>query len=103
MDFSKVRTVLQQKLNELVSRAEDIESRLSDPGQADWEENATEMEGDEVEFEIGKLTKQEIQEIEQAIARIDQGHYGLCTFCGGKIDRQRLELLPFTGTCIKCA
>ncbi len=103
MDIAKIRTILQQKLDELVLRAQDIESRLSDPGQADWEENASEMEGDEVEFEIGQLTKREIQEIEQAIARIDQGNYGLCTECGGKIDSRRIELLPFAGTCIKCA
>jgi len=95
--------MLEKKLLELRERAVEIESKLSDPGEPDWEENALEMADDEVRIGIGELTKQEIREIERALHLIDTGDYGRCVNCGKAIDPDRLELLPFTSTCIKCA
>lgn len=103
MDYSEIRKQLQTKLHELVARAKDIEENLSQPGEADWEENATDSEGDEVMIGIGELTKQEIQQIEQALQLIDAGTYGKCQICGKSIERARLELLPFTSSCVSCA
>jgi DnaK suppressor protein len=103
MDYSEIRKQLQTKLRELVARAKDIEENLSQPGEADWEENATESEGDEVMIGIGELTKKEIQQIEQALQLIDDGTYGKCQTCGKPIEKARLELLPFTSSCVACA
>lgn len=103
MDYSQIRQGLQEKLDELVARAQEIEEKLSNPGEADWEENATESEGDEVLLGIGELTRQEIDQIEQALHLIDTGAYGKCQQCGKPIEKARLELLPFTSTCIACA
>lgn len=41
--------------------------------------------------------------IERALARSDQGTYGLCTRCGQEIDPDRLSVLPDTRLCIRCA
>ncbi len=103
MDYSVIRNELRVKLEELKARAREIEDKLSRPGQADWEENATESEGDEVQFTIGELTKREIREIEQALQLIDEGKYGKCLTCGKPIELARLEALPFTATCKACA
>ncbi len=103
MDYSEIRNQLQTKLRELVARAKDIEENLSQPGEADWEENATESEGDEVLIGIGELTKKEILQIEQALQLIDAGAYGKCQNCGKPIEKARLELLPFTASCVACA
>jgi DnaK suppressor protein len=39
-------------------------------------------------------------EIEAALARIDDGTYGLCAACGGPISEERLEALPYATLCI---
>jgi len=100
---STIKAGLEARLNELMQRAAEIETRLSNPGSADWEENATESEDDEVLSGVGTLTKNEIQEIKLALNRIETGHYGKCTSCGESISKLRLEALPYASTCIKCA
>jgi RNA polymerase-binding transcription factor DksA len=101
--YSAVKATLEARLIELAQRAADIETKLSDPGNADWEENATESEDDEVLSSVGSATKNEIHEIKLALNLIESGQYGKCTSCGGPIAKARLEALPYATTCIKCA
>jgi RNA polymerase-binding transcription factor DksA len=49
------------------------------------------------------MTKQEILAIRQTLQRIESGQYGTCAKCGKPIDGLRLELLPYTATCVQCA
>jgi DnaK suppressor protein len=37
------------------------------------------------------------------LARLDQGDYGICEICGQVIDPARLEILPHTTLCVRCA
>ena len=43
-----------------------------------------------------------IQQIEEALHRIDDGTYGVCTVCGQLIRKQRLINQPFVLTCMEC-
>ena len=43
-----------------------------------------------------------IQQIEEALHRIDDGTYGVCTVCGQLIRKPRLLNLPFVHTCMEC-
>ncbi len=45
-----------------------------------------------------KLTKK----IKEALARIDNGTYGICEECGGEIGFERLKARPVTTLCIEC-
>ena len=47
--------------------------------------------------------KETIEQIDAALARIDAGTYGACTRCGTAIPEERLELRPFTATCVACS
>ncbi|MEX2133010.1 MAG: TraR/DksA C4-type zinc finger protein [Acidimicrobiia bacterium] len=44
-----------------------------------------------------------IREIDIALERFENGGYGVCEVCGGLIPAERLEALPATSTCMKCA
>jgi DnaK suppressor protein len=49
-------------------------------------------------------TKQEaLQEIDEALDRIEEGTYGICETCGEKISQKRLSAKPSARTCLKCA
>ncbi len=50
-----------------------------------------------------ELNEQLLDQVQNAIARIDQGEYDICTECGGIISPQRLQALPYASTCTKCA
>ena len=43
-----------------------------------------------------------LQAIEEALARIDKGTYGICRDCGEPIAEARLNAIPWTRVCIVC-
>ncbi len=45
----------------------------------------------------------EIEEIDAALKRIDDGVWGVCEACGEKINRARLVALPEARKCLPCA
>ncbi len=47
--------------------------------------------------------KNALDQIEAAIVRIEDGSYGRCEECGGKIPRSRLEAIPYAAQCVQCA
>lgn len=45
---------------------------------------------------------EEIRDIESALQRMDEGHYGHCADCGLPIDYKRLEASPTAKRCLPC-
>lgn len=43
-----------------------------------------------------------LQDVKDAIARIDKGTYGYCEACGGEIPAGRLEAIPYARMCMHC-
>jgi len=41
--------------------------------------------------------------VEDALAHLDEGTYGICRNCGKPIAAGRLEAIPWAGICIDCA
>lgn len=69
----------------------------------DWDDSATEREGDEVLERLGSSGQAEIARIRAALRRLDAGEYGLCLRCGEAIPEGRLALLPDAALCARCA
>lgn len=88
---------------ELLDRTDEVERELESHVTKDWEDSATERESDEVLEQMGLSAQSEILKIDAALARIEAGDYGVCTKCGDDISAERLDLLPFTPFCRKCA
>jgi DnaK suppressor protein len=47
--------------------------------------------------------REQIAEIDAAIARLGAGTYGICVQCGQPIGRERLAARPAAATCVRCA
>jgi len=103
MDLKATQKKLESRLDELVNEAKEIDSELREPLDPDVEERATELEDDEVLEGLGNAAVMEIRQIRQALHRIEDGTYGDCLKCGGKINEARLEALPHAMLCMKCA
>ena len=43
------------------------------------------------------------EEVERALAKIDEGTYGACDTCGAVIPEGRLEIHPWAVLCVPCA
>jgi RNA polymerase-binding transcription factor DksA len=103
VDLAKRRAQLDERMKLLENRLQEIEEELDSHQSKDWEELATEREGDEVLESLGVSGQTEIARIRAALARMDAGEYGYCTKCGGEISEERLDLLPWTPFCRACA
>jgi DnaK suppressor protein len=59
----------------------------------------------EQEFTLSLLATEEdtLGAIEEALERIETGTYGTCEECQGSIPKARLDALPHTPVCVKCA
>ncbi len=101
--ISQRKAQLEARLAELQARIDGIENELDSHNSPDWEELATEREGDEVLEDLGTAGQLEMRQIAAALQRIDEGDYGLCTKCGAEISEERLDLLPQTPFCRSCA
>jgi RNA polymerase-binding transcription factor DksA len=102
-NLDEIKRQLEERLGQLSARAAEIEGELRTPRSADWEEQATEVEGDEVAGALEGTLLSEIEEIESALKRIAEGTYGECATCGREIGEKRMEALPFAVQCIDCA
>lgn len=47
--------------------------------------------------------RSELEQVDDALARLDAGTYGVCTGCGKPIPAARLEVRPFAEQCVPCA
>ncbi|QYK39996.1 MAG: TraR/DksA family transcriptional regulator [Paracoccaceae bacterium] len=97
------KATMEARLAELSSRLQDIETELDSHHDPDWEDLATQREGDEVLEGLGVSGQAEMRAIRAALARIEAGDYGLCARCGEAIEARRLEILPWVALCRDCA
>lgn len=103
IDLATRRAGLMKRLETLNAKLHQIEDELESHHTRDWEEAAVEREGDEVLEGMGVSGQEEIRMIEAALERMDTGEYGFCVKCGERISEDRLEVLPCTPFCRKCA
>ena len=74
-----------------------------DPLEHDFEEQATQREGEEVLGALDEAGRRELDSIRAALARIESGSYGICRRCGEPIAPARLRVLPTALDCVGCA
>jgi len=102
-DLVGIKKQLQERLKMLTTRAEDAETELRAGHSADFEEYATEAEGDEVLEGLEGSAVAAIHQIKAALSRIEDGTYGECVTCGDAVGEKRMAALPHTPQCIDCA
>ena len=68
---------------------------MADIGTDNWEQ----------EFTLSLMENEEnaLEQIENALERIEDNTYGLCEECEAKIPKARLDAIPYTAVCVKCA
>jgi DnaK suppressor protein len=66
------------------------------------EEEATEAAELETRLELEKRIIDQLAAVEHALAKFEEGTYGLCDSCGKPIGPERLEALPQASLCLDC-
>lgn len=63
-------------------------------------DNATDLFDQERGMALTQFKEEELDDVNAALAAIEEGTYGKCTVCGKDIPYERLEALPTALTCI---
>jgi DnaK suppressor protein len=58
---------------------------------------------DEISSQLVEVESRELSQIEDALNRLKDGHYGECEHCNKPIPLARLQAVPYATMCIECA
>ncbi|HEU5443339.1 MAG TPA: TraR/DksA C4-type zinc finger protein [Steroidobacteraceae bacterium] len=106
MDIEAVRVRLLKRREELQTRASRASADLrheSDPLSADFAEQVTQRESDDVLGAISESAQQELRLLQSALRRLEEGRYTTCSLCGEPIEEERLQAVPYADRCRTCA
>ena len=104
----KVR-LLSRKRNLWLEVKDQLKSSIGDGYQEmlatarDEEDQATVSLMAETSLTLLGPKRQELEAIEEALLRLENGNYGLCEVCGLPIQPKRLEIMPEAPLCRDCA
>ncbi len=109
-DLEKFKKMLQRRLEELTDNVNKLKEEALDPnGGGEVSRVPLHLadvgtENFDKEFTLGIVEneEEELQEIQDALKRIEEGSYGVCESCGSPIPKTRLNALPFARLCVKC-
>jgi len=105
----RLKNLLLQKKEEILKEAKEeigkfirgenkqmIETALDD---GDW--SVVDLNED---LNLQKLTthKKNLEKIEEALRKLEEGTYGICEDCGAEISEERLKIIPFAIYCVEC-
>jgi DnaK suppressor protein len=103
-ELMRYRKELESQLAELahhgaVTMHEMVDGREELPDPNDRASRESEIDS---ELRLRDRDRKLIPKIQQALARIDAGTFGLCSACGQPIGAARLRARPVTDLCIDC-
>ena len=103
MDLVDTKRHLTELQATLVHRIQSIDKDFAQRRSADFSEQATEQENEEVLVNLKAEAQLELRNVNLALHKLEQGSYGECERCHNEIGEKRLNAIPFTQYCIDCA
>jgi DnaK suppressor protein len=109
-ETEKIRSALAARRDELrleyeatLSELADLQrDRLTDSAGDDQADTGTKTLEREQEMSLAKTLLDRVTQVERALERLDEGHYGWCERCGDPIPVERLAAFPSATLCVSC-
>lgn len=110
--LEKIKNILLQEKKRLESELlviadkkdavpDDFDSRFPNWGD-DIDSNAAEVDNYAARLGVEKNLESLLQATTKALAKIENGTYGICEQCGNEIEIERLQAYPAASFCLKC-
>ena len=107
--YQELRRILEERRLEILSalheKMKDVRAENSvgmNQGVLDEGEASEGSIQEDIEFALIQMKAETLRRIEEALRRLEEGHYGNCFECGAEISEQRLRALPFAVRCRDC-
>jgi RNA polymerase-binding protein DksA len=99
------QTLLNMKeeiIKNLMSENEEFQSILEDIDPKDLADVAADDIDRKTLEALSTTEMKRLRLIDNAIARLENGKYGVCMNCGKRIPKERLEAIPYALMCVQC-
>jgi DnaK suppressor protein len=105
MDASTYREALLRKRGEILAGGgiKPLQNTMeTNTRQGDLADQASGNNEVHIQLKLRQTDAKILTAIEEALARIEKGSYGMCRDCGEPIAPARLNAIPWTRVCISC-
>src|SRR5688500_3425081 len=105
--YNELKKMLEDRRRELMNEVQGkIRDARADGGKErevlDQGESSEVDIQEDIEFALIQMKAETLNKIDEALARLDEGRYGMCYECGDEIAEARLRALPFAVRCKDC-
>jgi RNA polymerase-binding protein DksA len=99
-----IREKLSHDLERLEQDMETTQRELAEEASSDDRiaEIASMAVGRELDMSLEENVRLLLERVDDALAAIKGGTYGICKSCGNEIPKERLEALPYVAMCVDC-
>lgn len=57
---------------------------------------------EDLQLSVADIRRQQLTQLDAALAKLEGGTYGTCENCGVEIKEERLKIMPFATLCVDC-
>lgn len=99
----KIKSILEKQKINLENQIRELEKVPDFGDDVDHlEEEADETEGFGNQLSVSAELRERLADVDSALRKMDDGKYGICEKCGGKIEHEVLESVPESRLCREC-
>ena len=105
MEKAKIKEILLELREDTLKKiAENMKMEIGHLQEAiaDIYDLADDERGRQFSILISDLDREKLEQIDDALERLEEGTYGICEECGQKISVARLKVRPFAKHCVPC-
>jgi DnaK suppressor protein len=103
--IARLKKILLKEREEIVGEVRQILESSKEMGQdgiQDIGDEAANIYNKQILLSLTDSERVRLQEVDEALDRIEAGTYGICEECGGPISLKRLEVRPVAKYCVPC-
>jgi DnaK suppressor protein len=103
--IAKFKKILLKQREDIVGEVKQMVESSKEMGQdgiQDIGDEAANIYNKQVLLSLNENERTRLQEVDEALDRIENGSYGVCEECGGPISLKRLEVRPVAKYCVPC-
>ena len=102
-EMKKILLQLKEEAYEEIGKAvKSSAEKLTNEPSGDIYDQASNERDRELLLLLGDREREKVRNIDEALARLEEGEYGICEDCEEEIPIGRLKAMPFARLCVKC-
>ena len=99
--FSKLKEIRETLLGDVEKNLKISQTESTEPV-ADITDDATRIYSNQLMTSLGEQGWEKLKQVDEALEKIKDGNYGICSTCDQSIPEARLDVVPFAKFCVEC-